>query len=47
MYKQFIGVVLAGAMVIGGCAMTKEEAGTATGAVAGGVLGSTIGDGSG
>ncbi len=47
MYKQIVGVVLAGTMVAGGCAMTKEEAGTATGAVAGDVLGSTIGDGSG
>ncbi len=47
MYKKIVGLVLAGAMILGGCAMTKEEAGTATGAVAGGVLGSTIGDGSG
>ena len=47
MFKQITGVVLAGPMTPGGCAMTKEEAGTATGAVAGGVLGSTIGDGSG
>jgi len=47
MYERLIFVVLAGALTVGGCAMTKEEAGTATGAVVGGVLGSTIGDGRG
>ncbi len=47
MHNRLIVLVLTGTLVLGGCAMTKEEAGTATGAVAGGVLGSTIGDGRG
>jgi outer membrane lipoprotein SlyB len=47
LHTQFIGMVLAGALALGGYALTKEEAGTVTDTVAGGVLGSTNGDGSG